>query len=305
MAGIYKVENLANGKIYIGISQDVRRRVRGHFFWTNVTAPLLSRAIKKYGPSSFLVTPLYYSISGTEHLPQLEAELISETRSALHGYNVQLASGAVGPYGEKFKEAIRAAHARPGNKERYSAAQKLSKGTPEARQRQSERAKEMWAKPGAKEKLSEGLRKAAAGPEYKAGCRTRALAIQTPEFVESRIAKMIETMSTPEFRAKRSKASALIHKDPKVRSKLEAKMRLTMATPEFKIKRSAASIKMHTPEVRAKKSATLKAVFAATDLAARIAASKLGRILITDGTKRRFVYPEAGIPEGWRPVKKT
>ena len=60
MVGIYKYQNLINGKIYIGQSKDIARRKKDHFtrafnnFSTNseYDSPL-HRAMRKYGLENF------------------------------------------------------------------------------------------------------------------------------------------------------------------------------------------------------------------------------------------------------------
>lgn len=50
MIGIYKIENLVNGKIYIGQSNDIGRRFNEH---KRRDGQLVDKAIKKYGISNF------------------------------------------------------------------------------------------------------------------------------------------------------------------------------------------------------------------------------------------------------------
>lgn len=51
-SGIYIVENLINGKAYIGQSIDMQRRLHNHFVGRRSNV-ILQRAIKKYGIECF------------------------------------------------------------------------------------------------------------------------------------------------------------------------------------------------------------------------------------------------------------
>lgn len=244
--GVYLITNTVNDKVYIGISANVKRRIHQHFT-KGGCVPLLAKAIEKHGPAAFLVTPIYYSVTGTEHLPEVEAILISEHSSAEHGYNIIKASGRVGPYGERF----------------------------------SERLKEAFNKPDVKAATTERVRK-----------------MQTAEFVAKRVAKQRATMNTPEFKAKRSAASKAMQ-SPELKAKKVASLKATMSTQEFKKKRSEASKAMQNELLKARKSEAIRRAYENPEYAQKIAASKIGRIWITDGKSNRSVYPTDEIPVGW------
>ena len=58
MCGIYKIENLINGKIYIGKSVDIDNRIRNHKSESfnpisNAYDTAIHRAIRKYGIDNF------------------------------------------------------------------------------------------------------------------------------------------------------------------------------------------------------------------------------------------------------------
>jgi group I intron endonuclease len=301
--GVYLLTNLTNGKNYVGISIDLRRRVLSHLH-ARPSVPVLCKALRKYGPESFLVTPLYYSTSGTDHLPGLEAEFIKEYRSTEHGYNVQQASGAVGPYGPEFGAAVSRgwASATPERRANISAMLRDRMSTPEARASQSIRSKAFHAD---SERSAQRLAKqlaTMATAEYKAKCSVRIKAMQTSEFIAARTAKMIATKNTPEFRARFSETAKVAQSDPERKAQRLTKMRATMATAEFKARRSAASLAMQSPELKRKKSEALKSAYAAdSTLGEKIAASKRGRIWITDGVNNRCIrVTTETLPQGWR-----
>lgn len=53
ISGIYKIENKVNGKIYIGQSVDVYRRLKKHIWEIESNNSVLYRAFKKYGIENF------------------------------------------------------------------------------------------------------------------------------------------------------------------------------------------------------------------------------------------------------------
>jgi len=61
MTGIYKITNLINGKFYIGLSCNIRRRFWEHTSKANKrcgACPILARAMRKYGSKNFIVEVL-------------------------------------------------------------------------------------------------------------------------------------------------------------------------------------------------------------------------------------------------------
>ena len=86
--GIYKIENLINGKIYIGQSIHIEKR------WSEHCQPsansLIAQAIRKYGKENFSFQIMKETSDITE-LNALETEYIRQYNSlAPHGYNITL-----------------------------------------------------------------------------------------------------------------------------------------------------------------------------------------------------------------------
>jgi group I intron endonuclease len=52
--GIYKIENILNGKIYIGQSKHIETRWSEHCRESNQEKSLISKAIAKYGKENFI-----------------------------------------------------------------------------------------------------------------------------------------------------------------------------------------------------------------------------------------------------------
>ena len=89
MIGIYKIENLINGKVYIGQSVHIERR------WTEHCLPsarsLIGKAIKKYGKENFSFQVL--NECSKEKLNELEEYYISKYNSVVpNGYNIETAA---------------------------------------------------------------------------------------------------------------------------------------------------------------------------------------------------------------------
>jgi group I intron endonuclease len=105
-AGIYRITNSVNGKVYIGMSTNIDQRRYDHF---KDTAPKykskLQAAFKKYGKDSFIFEPVYVCISQDySDLHLLEAEFIKFYDSVNSGYNILPASKGFGSYGKEWAE---------------------------------------------------------------------------------------------------------------------------------------------------------------------------------------------------------
>lgn len=96
MWAVYIVTNKANGKQYVGISKNLKRRWDQHLS-ANGSAPALHAAIKKYGADGFIFSHICDAFD-CEAACDLERMLIKEhnTKSP-HGYN--LTDGGEGVFG--------------------------------------------------------------------------------------------------------------------------------------------------------------------------------------------------------------
>lgn len=84
---VYKITNLVNGKIYIGLTRgDLGVRIRAHFS-KNVDTPL-ANAVRKFGKINFIVEVLCFSFS-KKALIEAESSLIKTYESCYRevGYN--------------------------------------------------------------------------------------------------------------------------------------------------------------------------------------------------------------------------
>lgn len=85
--GIYKIENLINGKIYIGQSIHIEKRWSEHCKASSCS--LISKAIKKYGKDNFSFQIL--EECSVDSLTKKESEYIAKYNSlAPNGYNITL-----------------------------------------------------------------------------------------------------------------------------------------------------------------------------------------------------------------------
>ena len=88
MVGIYKITNLINGKIYIGQSNNIERRLKEHRYKTENSDIPVDRAIGKYGEKNFTFAVLEETT--TEQLDARETYWIKYYNSCDNGYNCSL-----------------------------------------------------------------------------------------------------------------------------------------------------------------------------------------------------------------------
>ena len=107
--GIYKIQNLINGKIYIGQSVNIEKR------WSNEKASAfdindkayeypLSRAFRKYGLENFVFSIV--EETSIENLDDKERYWINYYNSFFNGYNQTLGGSAGHLHNLKAKENI-------------------------------------------------------------------------------------------------------------------------------------------------------------------------------------------------------
>jgi group I intron endonuclease len=142
--GAYGFKNLSNEKWYIGIGQNLERRVLDYLnpqknWFCLGTA--IRRALLKYPAGSFLLVPLYYQFRyDRNQLLDIEASLIESYDSVRNGYNI-IRSGKGGPkYGEVFIQICKEANQ-----------------TPKARMNHSVAATEVYMRPGYREKHRQAI----------------------------------------------------------------------------------------------------------------------------------------------------
>lgn len=102
---LYKVTNLLDGKLYIGVTKNFERRKKQHHLNTKQKKGLLSRAIGKYGKENFIFEVI---CEGSEsYIYELETKAIITYNSNVttgHGYN--LSAGGKGGEGTKIHTRV-------------------------------------------------------------------------------------------------------------------------------------------------------------------------------------------------------
>lgn len=84
---LYKITNLINNKVYIGVTGNPKRRKYEHFRKKSGTFSLVRLAVKKHGLDNFKFEIL---IKGErKYIEELEVRAIDLYESKIHGYNIQ------------------------------------------------------------------------------------------------------------------------------------------------------------------------------------------------------------------------
>ena len=134
--GIYKIENLNNGKVYIGQSINVYNRCKGHRFalrHNNHSNTHLQRSWNKHGEKRFRFSVL--KTCSVNQLDMEESKFIGMYRSYDSNFGYNLTTGG-GTKGYKFSKEVKC--------QMSLAAQRVAR-SPEGRKLRSERAKAMHA----------------------------------------------------------------------------------------------------------------------------------------------------------------
>ena len=102
---VYKITNLINKKIYIGVTKDPKKRWQRHCWKSNITRMPITHAIHRYGKENFS----FEVLEVFEHLEEAEkkeAILIAELKTLIpKGYNRSPSDGTHSP---ETSEKIRA-----------------------------------------------------------------------------------------------------------------------------------------------------------------------------------------------------
>jgi hypothetical protein len=217
--GVYTIQNLVNGKFYVGEAIDVANRLRSHA--AIVRAPRKFRnALRKYGLSNFIAIPIWYSVVAEEDKffqLAVEADLIATFNSVNNGYNV-LANYHQGLYGPAWSaylqtfwtaelrlaqaEITRLQFTDPARRALQSEAVAAYNNRPEVKQKFMVLQQRLWADPNYKPDRSwhreffksEGLQ--AKGREAR----------MRPEVIEKRNVSIKETWQSPELREQQAAA---------------------------------------------------------------------------------------------------
>lgn len=108
LAGCYRITNLINGKVYIGMSKNLAQRRVDHFKKTSRGCAKLYAAFQKYGKSAFIFEVIFVLTEGNlEDLINIEKQLIHDYDSVRTGYNIRYASQGFRAFGEEWAESVR------------------------------------------------------------------------------------------------------------------------------------------------------------------------------------------------------
>jgi group I intron endonuclease len=173
MSFVYLLTNTVNGKVYVGKSNDPKRRWISHRYEARKETPAypLGRAIKKYGPDTFEVTILDET-STEEEAYHSEVAWIEKLASADPDFGYNLDGGGAGStrathsgrrHSEHVKEKIAKAHrglkASAETRALLSAQRKGRYRSPEASERQAAKLRGRKQSPTHVSNRSEAIRK--------------------------------------------------------------------------------------------------------------------------------------------------
>lgn len=183
-AGVYKIRNTVDGKVYVGGTVDIQRRKREHFYRLKKginTCGRMQAAYNTYGRSAFKFEVIQTLPYGSD-IHAVEQKYIDEYRSfdPEYGYNIATkADSTVGvPCSENKKALI--GDANRGKKRSDDVKRRLSEIT---RNRNLKAGQEMYRK------IAEAARVRHSTPEGKA--RARAMGLQNRKYTDDQVSEMV------------------------------------------------------------------------------------------------------------------
>lgn len=109
-SGIYLIQNILNGKVYIGKSSDVKKRIRYHFKHYNKHKFYFYSALQKYSPENFIFRILEIGNFSNKELSELEKSYVWLYNSNNDKYGYNLTIGGEGTKGLIKSEETRKKH---------------------------------------------------------------------------------------------------------------------------------------------------------------------------------------------------
>lgn len=266
--GLYLLEHLASGMIYVGISHDIAMRIQQH---GRSGKSLIAKAIRRHGKAAFLATPVFYGIYDARGLPEIERLWIECLDTVATGFNVHSASQGAGPYGPAHRAAMLTRCQTASYKE--SLIKRSANGT--------------WTA-----NRSASMLAACGRPEVKTNFSNAMLKKwQNPAFRETMSKRDRSHLDDPELHKRRGESIKLAYTKPEVRAKL-------MARPQSSIGHiwvtDGISSKPIPPGQEIPDGWR-------RGVPPRNTAAQRGRRWVTDGQSSRRIMLDTPIPDGWRP----
>jgi len=325
--GVYLALHIETAKPYVGAAQCIFSRLRQHSWGSQ---QYFHNAIKKEGHTSFIVQPIYISLSDNDDLMKIEADLIADYDAIDNGYNICAAGGRVGPYGEAFSRILSDANSRPDRVQRVRQRMLDNWADPVWREKQEKLLEESRNDPGAKERHRQAMARIGADPQVR---KKRGISISKtlaiPEIRDARLAALsilwndpvirernktavAAAVRSPESRMRRSRTMKTLNEDPIFREKSVRLMKEGAETPEAKARWRAAMVPIwgspefaeeasrrssrvwRDPVLRKKTTQAIKDALHSPEVN-----PKLHKRWITDGTTDLRLDPDLPLPEGW------
>lgn len=295
--GVYGFIHIPTERAYVGVSIILAKRIRSH---SSTQSPKkFANALKKYGPESFLVLPLFvgHEDISKEDLLRAETSLILDFDAVRNGFNISVAGGGVGPYGQEFAAIIKAAYNRPEVKEKWAKAMLIVNADPSVQKKRSESLKRTLAIPENREARAIAMRRLHDDPEISA--RNRAslrVAHATPEYRKNLSAAMKKLNADPAFREESVRRMREGANKPEALAQRRVSMKIAANLPSAKERESKKMLaNWADPETRAKMMTASYAGLQRPEVK-----KKLIKLWITDGVIERRWEPELPIPDGWQ-----
>lgn len=230
----YLITNEVSGRQYVGITHSVAKRWRQHVAIAHTGGGgVLHQAIRKHGAEAFTVRVLSTHATWAEAQAAERAAILAHGSKRPRGYN--MTDGGEGvrgmPVSDETREKLRAILAQPEVKSRMRAAKLGKKQSPEhaarwvaAAHTPEARAKAAASRRGRKREgeALERIREAARRPDRVAKCTA---AMHSPEARAKAVAAIRAKAATPEYKARRSAASAGRTHSPETRARIAQAMR--------------------------------------------------------------------------------
>lgn len=240
---IYLVQNLVNGKKYVGLTTgSIAARWKSHCKSDNGCSAL-ANAIAKHGANSFSISELDVAYTHAQ-LNEMERQYVLLHQSLVpNGYNIKEGGGSAGRWSPYLAEKMQAAFARPGvrakmraniisrwkdpaERARLSAAIKVGLADPAVREKRSRIAKERSLDPAVQGRASISQKKRFSDPaeRQRVGDAAR-LRLQDPAYRKRVNDAATAVKQTEEFRTSASEKMKALWRNPEYADRIRASRR--------------------------------------------------------------------------------